>query len=150
MRVSALFLMAAVWSFVSCNKETKYSNIPKIKFQTMNPGMVKAGSDSSVIVKFEFEDGDGDIGYNVNNVFFIDQRFASDTVPFAIPVIPDRFNPDNGITGIIQVEYEAAFLLLRPDSLHAETDTLRWDIFMKDEAGNISNLITTSELILVK
>jgi hypothetical protein len=31
-----------------------------------------------------------------------------------------------------------------------ETDTMRWEIYMKDKAGNRSNTITTSELILTK
>jgi len=150
MRAAAYILAVFAWGIVSCNKETKYSNIPKIKFQSVSPAVVTAGSDSAVRVKFEFEDGDGNVGYNSNNVFFIDQRFPLDTIPFSIPVIPDRFNPDNGLKGIVQVDYEAAFLLLRPDSLHAERDTLRWDIYMKDKTGNISNLITTSDLILVK
>ncbi len=147
-----LFLLLCVLMFgaLSCRKETKYSPIPAIKFMSLSPDSVQAGSDATVLVKFEFEDGDGDIGFEQDNVFFIDSRFPSDTVPFRIPIIPDRFNPESGIKGIIQVEYEAAFLLLRPDSLHLNNDTLQWSIFMRDKAGHPSNLITTSSLVLGK
>lgn len=135
--------------FASCKKNTNVSKIPAISFRSMDPASVKAGSDTTVLIKFNFEDGDGDIGFGTPNLFFRDSR---DTIwaPFLIPNIPDRFNPEAGLKGIIQVEYEAAFLLLRNDSLHKDYDTLHWDIYMKDKAGNESNIITTPDLYLYK
>lgn len=150
MRPLYLLLCVLLFGALSCRKETKYSSTPVIKFMSLSTDSVQAGSDETVSVKFEFEDGDGDIGFEQDNVFFIDSRFLSDTIPFRIPIIPDRFNPENGIKGIIQVDYEAAFLLLRPDSLHQNTDTLQWSIFMRDKAGHSSNLIGTSSLIIGK
>ncbi len=115
----------------------------------MSHSLVKAGSDSVIRIRFDFEDGDGNIGFGTNNLFLKDSR---DTVfvPFMIPTIPDKFNPSAGLKGIIEVEYQAAFLLLRSDSLHLESDTLKWEIYMKDKAGNSSNTITTTQLVLIK
>ena len=148
MRFLCLLLSIAVLS-TSCKKNANVSKIPSITFRSMEPQTVKAGSDTTVLIKFNFEDGDGDIGFGTPNLFFRDSR---DTIwsPFLIPNIPDRFNPESGLKGIIQVEYEAAFLLLRNDSLHLNNDTLHWDIYMKDKAGNVSNIITTPELYLYK
>ena len=102
-----------------------------------------------VRIFIEFEDGDGNIGFGTENLFLKDSR---DTVfvPFEIPAIDERYEPENGLKGIIQVDYESAFLLLRSDSAHAERDTLFWEIYMKDEAKNESNRILTDYLILTK
>jgi hypothetical protein len=142
--LSLLILLLA-----SCNKETKYSNIPKISFLSISPSVVQAGGDSIVKIKFDFEDGDGNIGFGSENIFVKDSRDTSQ-IRFVIPTIPSKFNPENGLKGIIQIQYEAAFLLLRSDTSHLETDTLHWEIYMKDEAGNVSNIISTSDLILTK
>lgn len=134
---------------VSCNKKTKYSNIPKLQFDKLSHNTVQAGSDEKILISFLFEDGDGNIGFGTPNLYLKDSR---DTVIYTynIPNIPDKFNPESGLKGIIQVQFEAAFLLLRSDTAHVETDTLTWDIYMKDKAGNKSNTITTSSLILTK
>ena len=133
----------------SCNKETKYSNIPKIKFLSLSHSVVKAGSDTDIVIRFDFEDGDGNIGFGTKNLILSDSRY-NDTIPYEIPVIEERYSPENGLKGIIQVSYSAAFLFTRTDSVHLESDTLRWNIYMKDQAGNVSNTIQTSDLILVK
>lgn len=141
-----ILVSALLWS---CNKSTNVSKIPAISFRSLEPQSVKAGGDSTVVVKINFEDGDGDIGFGTPNLFFRDSR---DTVwvPFVIPNIPDRFTPELGLKGVIQVEYDAAFLLLRNDSLHTNNDTLYWDIFMKDADGDSSNFITTPPVYLFK
>ena len=150
MRFNSVLLGWVCVAFLySCNKETKYSNIPKIKFDRMSNSIIKAGSDSTIKIRIEFEDGDGNIGFGTNNLFLSDSRY-NDTIPFMIPDIPEKFNPSNGLKGFIEIEYEAAFLLLRTDSLHVDSDTLYWDIYMKDKAGNASNTIRTSDLILVQ
>lgn len=133
----------------SCNKETKYSNIPKIKFLGLNTSRVQAGSDSTILIRFEIEDGDGNVGFGTKNLFLSDSRF-NDTLPYEIPKIPENYNPSNGIKGIIQLEYNAAFLFLRTDSAHSSLDTLHWQLYLKDQAGNMSNIIQTTELVLFK
>lgn len=145
-----IFILAIISIIaISCNKKTKYANIPKITFKDLSAKSVTAGSESTVYISFLFEDGDGNIGFGTNNLFLKDSR-DTQWIPYMIPNIPDKFNPESGLKGILMVKYPAAFLLLRTDTLHAETDTLTWDIYMKDKAGNTSNTITTTPLILTK
>ena len=115
----------------------------------MSHGVVQAGKDTDIVIRFDFEDGDGNIGFGTKNLILSDSRF-NDTIPYEIPKIEERYNPENGLKGIIQVSYNAAFLFTRTDSIHAERDTMYWNIYMKDQAGNVSNTIRTTDLILVK
>ncbi len=148
MRRLILFAILTL-SILSCNKKHKYSNIPKLTFKNLSEDVVTAGLDRTIYINFNFEDGDGNIGFGTPNLFLKDSR---DTVwaPFVIPDIPSKFTPENGLKGVIQLKYNAAYLLLRNDSLHVNSDTLTWDIYMKDEAGNVSNTITSTPLVLVK
>jgi hypothetical protein len=149
MRFGYLILSLSLLVMFSCNKETKYSNIPKIKFLSSSHTSVQAGKDTNIIIRFEFEDGDGNIGFGTKNLILSDSRF-NDTIPYEIPKIEERYNPSDGLKGIIQVSYSAAFLFLRNDSTHLESDTLYWNIYMKDQAGNQSNIIRTTDLVLFK
>lgn len=139
----------AIIIFVSCNKETKYSSIPKLAFKDMTPREVQEGSNGVIRIRLDFEDGDGNIGFNTPNLFFKDNRDTA-WVPFIIPDIPEKFNPSAGLKGIFQIDYDAAFLLIRVDSLNRDRDTLTWDIYMMDKAGNKSNIVTTDTLYLTR
>ena len=67
-----------------------------------------------------------------------------------IPEIPSAYSPQNGIKGLITVDYLSALLTLRPDTAHINSDTLRWAIYIKDKAGHQSNTILTDSLYLFK
>lgn len=144
-----LFFAMITLLAISCNKKSSLPNQPKLTFKDLNRSSVQAGSTDIVQINILFEDGDGNIGFGTNNLFLKDSRDTG-YIPYMIPQIPDKFDPESGLKGIIQINYEAAFLLLRTDSLHLLTDTLTWDIYMLDKAGNKSNTITTTPLILTQ
>lgn len=110
---------------------------------------IKQGSDTTLRVTIDFEDGDGDIGFQSENLFFVDPR-DSDTVRYLIPTIPERFEPKRGLKGTLQVEVLCATLVIKDTANHPENDTLIWDIYLKDQAGNQSNIIKSEALILTK
>lgn len=142
-----IFIVVLVIGFSSCNKLTKLSNIPKIKFNGFNANLIEAGSNQTLSIFIGFEDGDGNIGFGTPNLFLRDSR---DTifVPFTIPTIGSQYNPKDGLKGVFEILYPAAFLLTRSDSIHLDTDTLHWDIYMIDEAGNHSDTVQSSDLVL--
>ncbi|HMT36163.1 MAG TPA: hypothetical protein PKC41_09905, partial [Chitinophagaceae bacterium] len=57
---------------VSCNKKTKYANIPKLTFKNLSQNTIQAGTDKSIYINILFEDGDGNIGFGTNNLFLRD------------------------------------------------------------------------------
>ena len=148
MRIAGYFVLLGIL-LLSCNKSTNVSKIPSISFRSLEPQSVKAGGDSTVVVKINFEDGDGDIGFGTYNIYMKDSRDSS-VVLMKIPEIPSAYSPQNGIKGLITVDYLSALLTLRPDTAHINSDTLRWAIYIKDKAGHQSNTILTDSLYLFK
>ncbi|MBK8686180.1 MAG: hypothetical protein IPN26_15060 [Bacteroidetes bacterium] len=69
MRYIVLLLTFFVLLQTSCNKETKYSNIPKLTYRGMDRFQIKAGDTGMVRIFIEFEDGDGNIGFGTENLF---------------------------------------------------------------------------------
>lgn len=110
---------------------------------------MKQGTDTTILVTIDFEDGDGDIGFQKDNLYFVDTR-DTDTVQYVIPSIPDRFEPKRGLRGTLEVQVLGALLVIKDTANHPETDTLVWDIFLKDLAGNQSNVVQSKPLILSK
>jgi|688.fasta_scaffold31266_8 hypothetical protein len=144
----AIFFMFSLVVIISCRKGTKYDKIPKISFNDLSDSVIKASTEKPIFIKFKFQDGDGDIGFNTKNLYLIDLRFINDTQRYLIPDIPEKFDPTNGLSGIIQLETNGAFLALRNDTIHKKMDTINWVLYMKDKAGNQSNIIAIPRLIL--
>jgi hypothetical protein len=145
-----LILTLAMFGFFSCSKNSKFSNIPKLTFNSFSVNNLMAGKDTTIFAYIDFEDGDGDMGINdSNNLYFIDMR-DTDTVGYPIPVIEERFEPKRGVSGSIQVALLGSTLIFRDTISTRKSDTIVWNIYVKDAAGNVSNLITTPPLYLAK
>lgn len=144
------FLPAAVlfFMFSGCSDATKkreeISNVPAIKFISMSPTTVTKNG-GNVVITFEFTDGNGDLGDNtpdVKNLFCTDIR-NNVTYEFRIP----QLAPDNAN---IILKGQQAFDLPPQgfvDDSHT-TETATYSIYIKDRAGNQSNTITTSALVI--
>lgn len=117
----------------------------------MNYAYFPAGfGGAKVSIFFKVSDSEGDIGFGAPNIYVVDSRFPADTTLYTTPNIPLSTSSKGSFTGLFETQIEGGFLLLRGDSLHTETDTLQFIISMNDKAGNRSNSITTTPLILFK
>lgn len=142
-------LFCLLTAVMAC-KKSGLSDVPKITYISMTPQILVPGSSvGGTRVTLYFEDGDGDIGYGTENLFFKDSRDSS-VMPMMIPTIPGEYSPNKGLKGTITIDFLSALLLLRPDTAHINKDTLHWEIFMKDKAGHVSNTVTTDNLYLIK
>lgn len=112
-------------------------------------------------LKFHFEDGDGDLGLDApsqsdtlvdsTNLFFTLFRkeggvmaTASDNDPikpssYRIPYM-ERLGQDKILKGTISVTFLYLF--------YSPSDTIRYDFYIKDRAENVSNVASTSEIVL--
>ena len=143
----------------SCVSAPDYPVEPVIEFMGMSKNtMVQSTNNTdSVFVFISFTDGDGDLGYGVSdtmtNVFVIDSRSGFIQDRFKTPEIPPE-GANNGISGTLRLLLYTTCCIF-PGGIPAcatppqfPTNTFHYQIFIKDRAGNESNIINTSDIIL--
>lgn len=142
----------------SCKKETQeYPKEPQIYYLNMNPDKIRVSDPNQFIdIQFRFTDGDQNIATNPDEtdstIFLKDSRdttMAPYTYAYPMPYIPQDLRPDGGLEGMVTLHLSNAYFSPR-DSLHLALgkDTMIWFIYIKDNAGNISNTIQTDTVYL--
>ena len=144
--VSCFFIATFGALYLSSCKKDSYSKVPVIKFISMTPNPAIKYQDTIKMV-ISYTDGDGDLGENTpdaKNLFVTDNRNKV-TSQFRIP----QLAPDNAniiIHGNLDV-------ILSPQGFiddNNETETAEYSIYVKDRAGNQSNIIQTNTLTINK
>jgi hypothetical protein len=150
-----LFVCIAFALFLSCEKTESYSPIPEIsfsKYRVYDTAYSSGFNQRNVAIYFKFVDGDGDIGDTVdtvNNLFFsrYEQRNGDfinvDSIRYRIPFaeIMRREGQNKTIKGTIKIDIS---------ELVINYDTIKYDFFIKDRAGNKSNIASTSPITGLK
>ena len=144
--------------FSSCLKIDEASEIPAIKmesFTTKPEEDPKLGNEGMrVDFTISFTDGDGNISdpdSTIQNLFiapFIKKYKAItdtlDTLGFSIPYV----EPVKTVR-IMKGEIDVYFFVFE-NSYYKLNDTIKYDIFLKDRAGNMSNIITKDNILFTK
>ena len=142
-----------------CLDSPNFPDEPFIEFvsnskDTLNQGIFQQ---DSLIVKFKFQDGDGDIGRTsqqaANNIFFIDERTGTLDNTFGIPEIPQE-GAANGVKGEVRIVLFSTCCIYSDGSFPCmpnpavPLDTVQYRIYIMDQAGHKSNEILTTPIIL--
>jgi hypothetical protein len=162
-KIKYLFLIIVSFLILdSCRKVERLPAVPHIEFTsfTIFDTLDILGNNSKAgKLKFHFEDGDGDLGLNAptsgdtdsTNLFFTLFRKeggvmlpAPDNDPlkpssYRIPYM-DRLGQNKILKGTISVTFLYLF--------YSPTDTIRYDFYIKDRALNVSNVESTSEIVI--
>lgn len=155
---SSPLLLLLILMVLSCTKPPDYPDEPVIGFISFSKNQIvqdPLGLNDTTYASFSFTDGDGDLGHNDSlNVFITDTRDGFEIPGNRIPFVPEQ-GASNGINGEITIMllttccyYENGLPPCEP-STSKPTDTLRYEIYIKDRAGNRSNIITTDDLIVL-
>ena len=152
----ALWLLVVAFALPSCVTPPDYPVEPIIMYEGVNKDFIYAQITEipdSVTFQFSFTDGDGDISSrDSTDIYYVDSRFPTLTTPLALPPIP-REGTGNGIsgdifftlinTGQVNCVYNGRFPAQDPAY---PVDTFSLSIFMRDQAGHISNTIRTEQV----
>jgi hypothetical protein len=140
-----LILTIGILFFTACKKD-KYTTEPQIKFKSISPTTVVGGTNvPAPILKINITDAEGDIGIIGSDTAFIYMKNLLtkdfDSLPF-----PDLRNvASKKFIADVEINTASVFkcksLPGNPPPLH--TDTLYFEIYVKDFAKNKSNVITT-------
>lgn len=130
----------------SCKKQEPISAVPSLKFVSISPNPAKQYQDE-IKITIEYTDGDGDLGENtpdVKNLFVTDSR-NNVTSAFRIP----QQAPDNAniiIRGKLNIN-------LPPQGFIDDTqtsETVVYSMYVVDRAGNQSNVVQSSAMVIQK
>ena len=150
------FLFALFIIFIGCAKPPDYPVEPVIEYLSVSSNIANQNSGTitgdTIIATISFTDGDGDIG-NDNDETTIVITDLRDNTPeesaVKLPKVPEP-GANNGISGEIifrllptcclyPPEFEQA--LCTPSTSSFKVDTLRYEVYIIDRAGNESNKI---------
>jgi hypothetical protein len=151
---NVLYLLTLLVAFATCISPPDYPIEPQITFSNMTKNIMRQGygSEDSVYITLSFTDGDGDLGSKDSlNVFITDKRSNKPIEQtYRIPFVPEA-GAKNGISGEIRfLMYTTCCLSLEPCRLPPPraTDTLVYEIYIKDRAGHKSNTVLTNPIQL--
>jgi len=128
---------------LSCEKEEAISDIPQIEFLTISPTTAKEYIDD-IIITISYSDANGDLGENnpdVFNLFVTDKRNEIE-YKFRIPELTPS-GSDIAIEGNFNITINGTGITDESSSQKVD-----YSIYVKDRAGNKSNIITTSEITI--
>ena len=154
-----IILLLVVLAPFSCKKIIQLPPEPRIEFRGISmfdSTDILGNTYLAGILEFYFEDGDGDIGSHSlfpgatgrdtsNLVFYQFNRdggmystIPDDTLYYRIPYI-DRVGQNKVLQGTIEI----TFLYLGFD----DQDTIKYDFFLNDRAGNLSNTVSSCDIV---
>lgn len=153
-----VFIILIYW--LACKPSTDISVVPDIEFIGISKDTVDQNvkQNDSIFILLRFKDGDGDIGFNNNdaNIFIEDMRDGY-VIKYASPVIPGGESLSD-VSGTIQLLINTQFNVCckyasgqQPctpalgDQLY---DVMRYSIYIVDRAGNESNRVETSPIVI--
>ena len=137
---------------VSCNKN-KYTTAPQIKFKSItSPFIFTTDVTQSPILTIEVTDAEGDIGFkdgkDTSYVYVKNLKIP--------PFLSDSFKFPKSISAVTGKDFKAdvdvAIRSILSTSANAApyTDTLFFEVYVKDFAKNKSNVIKTDKPLLYK
>ncbi|NDC42646.1 MAG: hypothetical protein EBZ77_14045 [Chitinophagia bacterium] len=142
-------LACLLW-LASCDKNS-VSKIPHIKLVNLYPLDSMRVNVDTPYIEFQFTDGDADIATDpASAVYLKDSRYPDTGFrKFPFPVIDQSIlDPKKGISGTCYV-IPLPIPTPRTDPNHLKNgDTLTYELYMTDNAGNESNHEVTHPLIL--
>jgi len=161
-KISLILLIPLIYGLTGCIKEVQYPIEPKIEFNSYERDTAVDGKDSLIKIKISYTDGDGDIGldstqldepYKYNYFIKFNQLIdgnlvdvfpppPNDTLTFnsRIPILTPAGKNKN-IKGDITMTIELYFA-----RKILQSDTIAFEIYIKDRALNQSNTVTTPNI----
>ncbi len=155
-----VFLLALAMTY--CVQPPDYPDEPVIEFVALSKNVMEQttfGTDS-VVITFDFTDGDGDLGFQdmSASIFIVDGRDSFMKPSYRIPYV-EQEGTGNGISGTISIVIPTTCCIYTQSSgippcdtsnnAPQTLDTVFYLISIKDRAGHVSNQISTAPIVLV-
>jgi len=160
MKASIILILSLVVLLASCTKEPNwYPDEPQIYHLSTRPNTINLNDTAGrVTIELKFTDGDGDIGRDSKEeTYSIYVRDSRDTVTsqdytfrYPFPYIEDYMRPKKGgLEGFVTLNLDRNYFSVK-DSLHLalRKDTVAFKIYIRDDAGHVSNIAETTPIYI--
>ena len=119
------------------------SPVPEIELVSVTPLQVVAFRDS-IVFEVNYTDGDGDLGsMTENNLFITDNRIQ----------VTHAFRVQEIVPNGERVPITGSLRIILPNTLitnNMTSEKVTFSLYMKDQAGNESNLVMSPEITVVE
>ena len=147
--------IAAVLLFFSSCKKDKYTTVPQIKFNSLNPNVAFSNSlnpTSGPVLSIQLTDLEGDFGFSSNK----DTSYVYVKNITIVPNKTDSFKFPAGLSSVNRKDLNVEVNVLINSVLQTSnrpvrpyTDTLYFEVYVKDFAKNKSNVIKTTPVYYI-
>jgi hypothetical protein len=140
-----LVIIIIILFFTSCKKEV-YTSEPVISFISISPNSWTSNNTSlnGPLLTFSLKDAEGDFGFQDTSISYVyirnvaDSLSAPDSLAFPDLTINDKTNLN------VEVSVDISNALPPPHITHPYTDTLYFEVYVKDFADHKSNVIRST------
>lgn len=155
MKIVSIFFFSLC--LFGCISPPEFPDEPVITFTGLSKSAMNQGAlkQDSVIIFFNFTDGDGDLGLpqperteENRDMFVIDTRTGNVLSTYHIPYIPPK-GASNGIQGNGEIKLFTTCCNPGCDPEPGESDEVVFEIYVVDRSGKESNRISTSPIDLI-
>ncbi|MEA5258243.1 hypothetical protein VB264_10670 [Arcicella aquatica] len=173
-----LYIFSFLVLMFSCTGVPDFSNIPSISYNnlriitTEKPTQLGVTKKDSVIISINFQDGDGDLGFNTQEFAALQKKYGLDVRTFLIDLYVKKngkfvlsdpsvkfggnilFHLKDGtkagpIEGVVDYSVNFEYLNFAGiPNLTGKKDTVKFEITIKDRAMNTSNTTETPEVVI--
>jgi len=141
-------------ALMACNKN-KFQTSPQISIKSINPKVVPIGGNMEITLSYTDKEGDISDTLFIKKIRLNKQTTATirDSLRYKIPDFP---NYDKGEIGLsLQYENHLKSAIQAPDipgsnPLAKQPDTLNIKIWIHDKAGNVSDTVSTGQVIILR
>ncbi len=150
MKTKILILLAIPVMFYACKKDT-YTSKPQLSVKSINSTVLKTGD--LLYFQIQFTDAEGDI----SDTLWVQK--ISRTCPNTAGVqfisknkVPD-FTPTSSLKGILEIGYGYNANIPGYSTISgcgSKNDTAYFKFWLKDKAKNVSDTLTTDNIVLLK
>lgn len=139
-----LFLVLIVFFMISCSKD-KFTSEPIITYSSITPNSWSSANTSinGPLLKFQLTDLEGDFGFQDTSVSYVYVRNVADSLsPFdSIPFPPIDIADKKNLN--VEVSVDLGNILPPAHITRPYTDTLFFEVYVKDFADHKSNVIVS-------
>ena len=151
-KLTSFLLLITIVCFFSC--DDKSSDTPYIEFVSVSKSYLSQNGADSLYFKFSFTDGDGNIGSDTtDNVFVKDSRTGLNVSSYKIPdYLGNNSNNSSRSGEVTIIVYSQCCIFPDTTSCHSSTiyptGIMKYQLQIKDQEGNYSNIIESNEITL--